>query len=212
MELLWAQKTHLLVVLVHMSPEGGQVASAIFLGFVLVVLLPSSVPKHRSSHLAKAHTWHRTLAIIKSAIHYNSLPVCQRLDKRFIYVLSNKDKNLWALLTRRISQCCFLNQLQRQLFSWLLRYFSRSHTDTHTLLERHKKAHSRFSGQKALCVCVSVVSPSRFSFFPVVINPRVEFIFHTQGSWPLDHQRLFITTCVRARVCLRDCVRKQLSF
>lgn len=59
-----------------------------------------------------------------------------------------------------------------------------------------------------MCVSVSLASAFLFSFFPAVINPCVEFIFHTQGSWPFDHQGLFITTCVcvHADVCVCVCV------
>lgn len=90
----WAQETHFLPVLVHLSPKGGQVVSALFLGlrvdvhFTCPPTLPPLFWKSTGawSVLAKTHTSHRTSAIIKRAILYTSAAMFQGPDKRFVYV------------------------------------------------------------------------------------------------------------------------------
>lgn len=100
----WAEERHFLAMLVHLSPEGGQVVSALFLGSVLMFTSPTPPPFSLLlektpglwSVLAKTHTTRPTSAIIKTAILYTSPAVFQGPDKRFVYVcksVSHKKKN-----------------------------------------------------------------------------------------------------------------------
>lgn len=103
-----------LAMLVHLSPEGGQVVSVLFLGFALMFTSPGPSPLSLSaswkkitlwSVLAKTHTSHPTSAIIKTAILYTGPVVFQGPDKRVCLcarlVKKRRLNSICATLTRR---------------------------------------------------------------------------------------------------------------